>query len=135
MRMIRTSRATFTMRHGSEGPSHDPYGFTETTFQTDRVTVTLHQGLAQWIQVNGAAKTDFVGDQYDNYEAQAAAFKALTGLTPDEVEKYDERLRSKCRKCGSCDFKEQGGMPGESFTLCAKCGAVVDYDFNESAII
>jgi hypothetical protein len=132
---MKTVQGSYSMRHGTEGPRHDPYGFTETTFQSDKLTVTLHQGLAQWMQVNHGPKTDFVGDQYDNDEAQAAAFKQLAGLTPHEIEKYEDKLTSKCRKCGSSDFEEASGHPGESFTICAKCGAVVDYHFNESVVI
>jgi hypothetical protein len=41
---------------GSEGPSHDPYSYTEYTVQPradDAPTAVLHMGLAFWYEVDG----------------------------------------------------------------------------------
>lgn len=126
----------YSERRGTEGPRHDPYGYTELTVQFRGHEVILHEGLAEWLVIDGT--------MYDpkNQMAQLGPratnrqmFEAFLGFTPDQLARWDRKLKSRCRDCGSKSFKYASGYPGEEFVLCADCGQVIDSDFYESAII
>lgn len=122
---------------GTEGPRHDPYGWEEITVRrmNDQVVVTLHEGLATWVRIDG------VGTVHEGYNPLLTAdmirkvFEAWAGITPDIARKAYNRFHSVCRDCGCRDVYWKSGFPGESFAFCCDCDAVVDYSFNESAII
>jgi hypothetical protein len=62
-------------------------------------------------------------------------FEKVMGFTPEQLKRWDRKLRARCRSCGSKDFKCAEGYPGESFVLCARCDNVIESSFNESSII
>ena len=127
---IRTPHLTLTVKTGSEGPRWDPYGYVELQVfdqRTDR-TVVLHQGLGDWLKVDGEMRATA-------NENPAGVFKDLLGFSPGMVERWMERVRHRCGKCFSKRFEWQAGYPGESLKCCTKCGEVCDYEFNEQAII
>ena len=120
-----------TQRTGTEGPRHDPYSYTEITVQRPgKKTVTVHLGLMQFVQVGASAPVHM------SYELLDQTFEALTGLTIKQAERALRRIEQQPyrehRKCGGYEYTS--GYPGETFCIC-KCGAHLDYSFNESAII
>ena len=123
--------SSVTIDWGSEGPKHDPYGWTEITVdRPDGKTVTLHAGgLIEWVEVDGVKHVNL------NYEDCCTIFAHHAGVTPDIAERAYQKYRSRCRECGGTETESKAGFPGETFELCVKCGAMVDYNFNESAII
>lgn len=122
--------SSVTIEYGEEGPKHDPYGWTEVTVdRPNGVSVTIHYGLAEWIEVNGVKQHNL------NYEDCCTMFARHAGVTPDIAERYYQKYRSKCRSCGCRETVATAGYPGETLELCAKCGMMVDYHFNKSAII
>lgn len=111
---------------GSEGPRHDPYGYTETTVtRSGGDVVTLHEGLGEWVEVNGK--------RFDQscYEI----FEHVAGITPRIAERVYDRRRSTCQNCGSRDLGAKRGYPGETFYICMRCDNIVHVDFDRSAII
>jgi hypothetical protein len=78
---------------GSEGPRHDPYGWTEIHFtKTDGTEVMLRTGGLGYdrLFVNG----EKVGESYDPDTAMVDKFQELTGLTPMEAEELPEKLEA-----------------------------------------
>jgi hypothetical protein len=120
------------MRHGSEGPRHDPYHFEEVTVtRADGRWATLHTGLAVWVKTS-----DGRWEERDEKKA-FAIFGEVAGIAPRAVEKaerekHDRRYRF--HPCGQKHFEGASGYPGESFVVCRKCGDVIDYAFDRSAI-
>jgi hypothetical protein len=43
----------FKVKGGNEGPKHDPYGYSEYSFEYRGRKYVVHMGLAQWIEVDG----------------------------------------------------------------------------------
>jgi hypothetical protein len=43
----------FKVKCGNEGPKHDPYGYSEYSFEYRGRKYVIHLGLAQWIEVDG----------------------------------------------------------------------------------
>jgi len=144
-------------KSGTEGPRHDPYGYTEITARRNGHAVTLHTGLAVWLKVNGEmfdAKItkeqklllNQLTDEWElctvwdpdhskkEFEAYIVEFERLIGFTPKQMERWERKARSRCR-CGSKEFKYVDGYPGEHFTMCVKCDNIVNTYFNESEII
>lgn len=115
-------------RTGSEGPRHDPYAFTETTVLRKGRKVTVHEGLACWLQLDGeevSANDDVVVREN---------FKRLTGFSPGQIEKFIHRAQSRCGRCGKSDMVEMSGYPGETFLVCAHCDLICGSAFNRSAV-
>ena len=126
---IKTSKMLIQISTGSEGPFWDPYAYTEwhVTFTDGRPSLTLHMGLVEWLKI---------GDhKHEAKEGLDKVFAEMAGFHPAELEKWLNKARSRCRKCGSRKGEWQSGYPGESFLICVKCGEHMDYMFNESAII
>lgn len=120
-----------SITHGSEGPRHDPYSYTELTVSKGNGWTTVHRGLAEWVEHCGErTECTGMGMLLDNL------FEDYTGLTIKQAErivrKIHERPYREHRKHGG--FEWRSGFPGESLCIC-KCGHVVDSSFNESAII
>jgi hypothetical protein len=145
-----TTSGYLTIKTGSEGPHHDPYGYIEFTFTRKRIqrkgkTVVLHLGLAEWIQINDRkldAPRRLRMSNSHNARAIGKArmkwfndrFAKETGYSRVQWERFCRKARERCR-CGCKQFETQSGYPGESFEVCTNCGAIVSCDFNESAII
>jgi hypothetical protein len=49
----RAAGGLITLRTGQEGPHHDPYGFTEVKVVRNGHKVIFHQGLGEWLSVDG----------------------------------------------------------------------------------
>lgn len=120
---IQTTSGPPTFVTGSEGPSHDPYSYDETSFKG----WTVHLGLVEWVQ-RGAHKKLYLPDV-------RAYFKAMTGYTPEELRAFHGKLRGRCRECGSKRFAWHAGYPGETIMQCLKCGKVSAECYDESAVI
>lgn len=71
------------VKHGTEGPRHDPYLYTELTFhRLNGDVIVCHTGLACWLTLNGKkvpART-ISGDWDEPSNAVERAFQRLTGL-------------------------------------------------------
>lgn len=125
--------SSVTIEYGEEGPKHDPYGWTEITVdRPNGVSVTIHYGLAEWVRTPEGTKID---SRTNDPERIARIFTTYAGVTPQIAERAYQKYRSKCRECGCPETESKAGYPGETFDVCVNCGAMVDYHFNESAII
>ena len=126
----------FEHTSGSEGPDHDPYGYDEYTFTNLKgESVTLHRGLkCSFTDTKGTTNVYF-GEEYNTLPVKK--FEEFVGLSIRVVEKLIERTEhpSRCPKCKSKQFEDIEGYPGETFTRCAKCGEMLEYNFNVGAII
>ena len=123
------------IKHGSEGPRHDPYSYIEFRWTKGDRVVVLHQGLANWVEVGGI-KHEGSGATYQSLPVEI--FEKETGLSVDEIyqamhEGDGERVI--CEQCTSKDIEWVNGHPGEKFLQCNSCGHVLITDFNEGAII
>lgn len=126
---------TVHVKTGTEGPRHDPYGFTEITVDGRNGKVTFHSGLSTWLTQN----TAFSQIKYTGDEVTIAEFERLVGVTPQVA--YLAVLRNKQRKVRrhlrSCpkrkEVYEADGYPGESLLICG-CGSVLDSHFDISAV-
>lgn len=137
--------ATVTFRHGSEGPEHDPYAFTEITFvRTDGITVVFHSGLGESCRVykgEGRRRRSHLLPGLDWSTATgddaAPCFEEATGVPLAWLTRYEHRKQNprKCRKCGCKKLGWMSGFAGESFLVCKKCDHFNAFDFNEAAII
>jgi len=119
-----------TIRSGSEGPSHDPYHFTEITFEGRFGTIKHHAGLATWTEWKGK----LVREQHAR-----DCFFGVVGFMPEEIEKFYYRMKQRrflnhVKRCGRKNIESAPGYPGETLTYCKKCGDVLDCDFNRSAV-
>lgn len=129
---ICTSSMHIRIETGSEGPVWDPYAYTEYTveFTGDRYgqkCVKLHMGLGEWLEIGN--------HRHKGDENLIDVFADLTGFKPYQLEKWMNKARSRCRKCGGRQGVWHAGYPGESFLICVKCGEHMDYIFHESEII
>jgi hypothetical protein len=118
------------IRRGSEGPRHDPYGYIEVTIDGRNGPVTYHGGLGEWTRAGG--------NIIEHDPAARDAFEQATGLTPEQAQRTafrqtDRVIRKHLRRCGG-QLGSSSGFPGETFDICSKCHAILDYHFNESAV-
>lgn len=126
------TRVTFDS--GSEGPSHDPYGW-------DSITV-YRLGHEFEFESHALGDTTFkldgkliAGGCSDAEERRAAeAFKLASGGWPSEWMRWHERAHSRC-SCGCRELGSMPGYPGEHFQVCVRCGNIVSASFHESEII
>lgn len=148
--------SSIRMRHGTEGPTWDPYAYTvihvcfdnnkEVEFRSglaDRCTVT-HDDLKTFDGLGRGLDTALKCRRKDKAELEMTArcddaarlFEAASGLTLAQATKIIDRLENprKC-KCGSKQFTFEDGYPGETFQICRKCREIVASSFNESAIL
>ncbi len=132
-------RISLSLKTGSEGPRHDPYGFEEYEIDTPSGETTLHLGLGFWLKHNGR-RIEAAG-RAEESELCGPILKKLTGFSLDEILALKERVEKhrsrRCAKCGASSrhFRSESGFPGEHFTVCGKCGHVADSYFCESEII
>lgn len=126
-------KVTVYCKSGDEGPSYDPYSYTEYSFTSKRflrngVTITLHLGLKDTLKVDGeeVART---------YKEVSSKFKKVVGAKLDEfLEVVDAPPQLKCPKCKGTKFEHRSSFPGEELTICVKCKEIVDSYVNWSAI-
>lgn len=123
---------TVTIKSGSEGPCHDPYHYEEITVQRpDGRVVVYHEGLGIWAEANDGAAVD------RTKEDAAALFERYAGVSVRALKramhKAHERKFTR-HPCGMSHMKDVNGYPGETLTVCGKCGAVIDNHFDRSAV-
>ena len=96
--------ATVRVRHGSEGPAHDPYGYTEIVFTTTRGKVfKFRSGGLGYERYTGPR-----GGKIESYERwrrslgkysmdlrARRAFEKGTGMSPFKAERIPEILRAR----------------------------------------
>lgn len=121
------------IKHGSEGPRHDPYGFTEITFRGQRGSIKFHYGLATWCEGERNGRKFRVNEDANEC---LRLFEEITTMTPMRAESIAFELpwRKHAAKCDGRKFFCSDGYPGERFTICKKCDDVVDYHFDRSAV-
>lgn len=129
-----------SLRHGTEGPRHDPYAFTEVTVKrADGREITAHTGLALWLKVK-LANGRFVEVEYHSPEDQKRMwdlfeFHADITIKSAETAFYTRKQnRIRHHGCGRKHLQWVDGYPGESLLHCVKCGDILDAAFDKSAI-
>lgn len=144
----RISKQSLGRKTGQEGPSYDPYGFTEYYFSNDYDLFVVHKGLGSWISINGVhiESSDFslensiIGlswtQEVDFKEMLLeVVFEDYTGLEFKKLEKYYNRIHRPIRCCASRKLDWTNGYPGEHFLQCINCGHVHDVVFRISEVI
>ena len=142
--------ARIDITHGSEGPTHDPYSYSEITFtKTDGAVVLLHEGLAVWCEITppGGRHRARMGSllrrspgpetvRIEDEDEAEAAFERETGIRLADAERLYRRATEpkRCRDCGSKRWEWHSGYPGETMRTCADCGHVSHTEMNYSAI-
>jgi hypothetical protein len=125
---------TITVRTGTEGPRHDPYHFEEVTVERDDGRkVTLHLGLAVWSEASGGPlpeRTDSEPDAFHMFER----YSGVSYVAMMKAYRAIPLRRMKAHRCGMKYFRDVDGYPGETMTVCGKCGDVIDSYFDRSAV-
>jgi hypothetical protein len=123
------------IRTGSEGPHHDPYGYEELTVKTQKHKVTIHEGLACFVVVDGK-RINATRKTYENFSKVSNRLLSMrTGFTKHQLERIHRKSKRQCPLGGRHETINMNGYPGEHFQVCQKCDKIVDSYFNESAII
>lgn len=122
------------VKTGTEGPSFDPYAYTEYTLVRDgQPDVVFHAGLGVSLKIGKGLEERAFNKQEENL--LFARFECLVGWPINDLEKWSHKARQRCRKCRCKHGHWAAGYPGESFLLCDNCGEHMDYSFDESAVI
>lgn len=125
-----TARGNLLFREsGTEGSRHDPTRWDELKLRlANGRTFQLHIGLIEWARVDSGPRI------IDMAEADSA-LRAFCGLSIVQLTRVERKLRElpfrQHKSHGG--WEESDGFPGETLTFC-KCGAVLAYRFNRSAI-
>jgi hypothetical protein len=108
----RLKMASVRVRHGSEGPEHDPYSYTEITFyftNPKRKPVTYHGGLGDWVK-HGKRKYGFTRkkDLSDKFEELTGLSVRRAEMIPDmlferSMRKYSKHERWQIMECIEAD--------------------------------
>src|SRR5687767_7330885 len=116
--LINHPKLQVVRRTGSEGPKFDPYSFEELDVTTPHNTATLHFGLGDWGTINGKRLELRGFDEKEGLKFLREDFlRSITGFTLTQIERIAHRLKERCPKCGSRDFEQQDGFPGEYFIV------------------
>lgn len=159
MQGLNVSKRMLSRSTGTEGPSSDPYGFTEWTMHLtvdgNDIDVILHCGLRQFLAVESPKGTKVKLDAYESKGRKAFPgypeemwkngerlvldwFEKLTGLENHKIDKIYNRLSwpDKCPDCKSSKYVNAvSGFPGETLLYCEKCKKIIGSHSNISAII
>lgn len=125
--------SSITRKTGSEGPPYDPYHYEELTItRSDGRKVTIHVGLAEWIDYfNGCTTRRFE----DSCQILASKFEAVMGISLKTALRIPQQLlarRLNLHRKHDAEWVE--GFPGETLLYCKTCGTVIDSCFNVSAV-
>jgi hypothetical protein len=126
---------SITLRTGTEGPRHDPYGYEEWTWRRAARTVVLHEGLGCWVSFDDRrlSNADLVRASGKADESACRHwFEGITGVPMKTLERVIHRPR---RCCARPRIDWVAGYPGESLAVCRSCGDVVGSSFSEAAVI
>lgn len=81
--------AKILVSRGTEGPRHDPYGYTEVMFvKTNGDIIQMHMGLAVWLKVNGK-----IYDSEYREEPLSEYFKEFTGMSFEKAERIPDIIK------------------------------------------
>jgi hypothetical protein len=131
-----------SMKYGSEGSRHDPYAYQEQVMVIDNglgdgvVTITLHEGLGQWIRVVSPKDTVTVDGEETIVEAMFT--QCTGGVTPAMFQKAYYHVhgpKRRCTKCGSKRLTWVDGYPGETLQQCTRCDEILFTMFNVSEVL
>lgn len=129
MRGRKVWKRKLDIKTGAEGPSHDPWGYTEAIVEINEHKVVLHQGLAVWVRID--AKTYYLSEN-----ACYRVFRRLTGF--ENIDDVSRAIAQTKKRRGNwcCRYHAEWieGMPGESFLRCKKCGTYLDSAFDIMAV-
>lgn len=132
---IRTGSGKITIERGTEGPAHDPYGFSEYTYESHGMVVSIHMGVGTWVNL---AYDDVVVLNMDGRMPDDGAlqfFTNMAGISPEAIERAAARIELRCPKGGFHDDECMGsGYAGEGIYQCSKCGRVSEGNFDMSMI-
>ncbi|HNW32673.1 MAG TPA: hypothetical protein PKL44_00275 [Candidatus Dojkabacteria bacterium] len=122
---------TVSITTGTEGPKHDPYGYTEYSFTHKGEDIVIHLGLREEMII-GSSKTY----GYDNITIAFADRFNHTITLSEFLSEVDETMHTppSC-ECGCQEGEWVSGFPGEHLYICSKCKNVLDSEFHESEII
>lgn len=107
------------VKHGTEGPHHDPYGYQEVIVYRHGHEYTVHAGLDVWIEVDGI-KQEMVLEDYD--DGGSSRFAALTGAPPALWLRWHDDGRMRC-ECGGKKLKEDK----DGYIVCTRCNDTPGY--------
>lgn len=124
-----------TIRYGNEGPTHDPYSYTELRVEREAVVCVGHfGGIKCYVDVTKNGETNRANDREFSVGYLEELFRAVTGGYPHEWEHWLTKARSKCRNCGFKVLDAVNGYPGETLYQCRKCREVSFSVFNIRAV-
>lgn len=125
------------IKTGKEGPRHDPYHYERVTVRrpSQNAEIVYHcGGLSEWLEVRA---NDRVLTSADTHADCLQLFEAYVGVPYHVAVKAYRSLpwrRLKAHPCGLTFLVDVNGYPGETLTVCGKCGHVVDNHMDMSAI-
>lgn len=133
---INHPRLRVSVKTGSEGPSHDPYAYTEYHVDTPAGTTILHEGLVTWLQHNDykiePATTNF--NEYERWMREDG-FQMCTGYRLEALDRISRHLAARCSNCRiRAGWQTETGYPGEYLYVCENCGHIRGGYFNHSEI-
>lgn len=110
--------------HGSEGPKHDPYSYTESTMYVDDKVFTLHYGLDVWASAEECGlliyRMGYKDTPHD--ENIVGRWEQDVGLTVHQFDKAYDRIhgRPQSDRCPDCGGRlgSGGGYVGEEVVYC-----------------
>lgn len=110
---MKIEQRELSLRTGTEGPRHDPYGYEERIVTVNNCTYKLHLGLACY----GKEEDETMVEG----EEAVAWWMARTGLSPDQFDKAYLRLTEPPRRCPACRSKVEyhSGYVGEPIACCS----------------
>lgn len=130
---------SITIKTGSEGPKHDPYHYEQITVRRSSGDEIVYHcgGLSEWLEVRANDRVIRAAG-YDETEECRRLFEAYVGVSYEVAVKAYRSLpwrRLKAHPCGLQFICDVPGYPGETLTVCGKCGHVIDGHMDMSAII
>jgi hypothetical protein len=120
------------VRQGSEGPKHDPYGYTTIWFRKAAFKDSTLSGLSLTLET-GDGLAVFDGDDATRVFEQVYSVDPYKLCRIVERQKRKEINRHLRTCCESRNTREAEGYPGESFVVCG-CGKVLESTFDISAV-
>ena len=127
-----------TTKRGSEGPRHDPYSWTEIAVHRSDCTVTFHEGLGCYVDVQGGLQHDRLWMTSDDSRARVEAhFERFAGVSVKTAQRAYDEFRARKVRYHACGPKHLGwvaGYPGEDLLFCANCKTILDATFDLSAV-
>jgi hypothetical protein len=117
------------LRSGTEGPSHDPYGYKAFDLVTQKGSFHIHAGLV--------LKVTNLKTNETTYPPEINDVCKLVGLTREEYDQTVDQVNhfsDICPHCKGDNLEEVEGYPGETLVICKDCKKVVDSSQNMDAI-